>query len=112
MHTLLSIFHLLLMLTHNHLLPDMGSVWKQASTETAAVTKIFVTGNSISVPTEQQRAVIKEAICEDDHTFLTPILYSQDPILLLLARQHTGWPRRQSSNIKRYLVFCQLKIGG
>ncbi len=111
MNTLLSIFHLLLMLTHNHLLPDMGSVWKQVSTETATV-KTIVVRNAVDIPTEQQQRVIKEAICEENHEFLTPILYSQDPILFLLARQHTGWPRRQSGNIKRYLVFCQLKIGG
>lgn len=111
MNTLLSIFHLLLMLTHSHLLPDMGSVWKQVSTENAAVKSIIV-GNAIGIPTEQQQHVIKEAICEKNREFLTPILYSQDRILLLLARQHTGWPRRQSGNIKRYLVFCQLKIGG
>ena len=111
MNTLLSIFHLLLMLTHNHLLPDMGSVWKQASTEMAAEKQITVNDN-ISIPTEQQQQISKEAICEENHLFLTPILYSQDPILFLLARQHTGWPRRQFNTIKRYLVFCQLKIGG
>jgi len=111
MNTLLSIFHLLLMLTHNHLLPDMGSVWKQASTENAAV-KQKVFANKINKPTEQQRQVIKEAICEENHEFSTPILYSQEPILLLLVKQGTGWPRRQSHTIKRYLVFCQLKIGG
>ena len=110
MNTLLSIFHLLLMLTHNHLLPDMGSVWKRASTETAAV-KPIADVDSISIPTEQQKPVIKEAICEENHEFLTPILYSQDPILFWLAKQHTGWPRRQCNSIKRYLVFCQLKIG-
>ena len=111
MNTLLSIFHLLLMLTHNHLLPDMASVWKQASTETAEVKQIVV-ADSICIPTEQQQPLIKEAICEESHEFITPTLYSRDPILFLLARLDTGWPRRQSQSIKRYLVFCQLKIGG
>lgn len=110
MNTLLSIFHLLLMLTHNRLLPDMGSLWKQAPTERVVVKVAASSG--IEIPTEKQNRFTAEAICEDNREFLTPILYSQDTTLLLLARQHTGWPRRQLHSIKRYLVFCQLKIDG
>jgi len=110
MNTLLSIFHLLLMLTHNRLLPDMGSIWKQASTEKVAATAAV--HPSIEIPTEQQHHFQTEAIREEDKAILTPTAYSQAPILFLLARQHTGWPRRQIHSIKRYLVFCQLKTDG
>jgi hypothetical protein len=110
MNTLLSIFHLLMMLTHNPLLPDMGSVWKQSSAENSI---IAVTVHPvIAAPTEKQHYFTTEAIREEDKEFLTPILYSRETILFLLARQHTGWPRRQVHSIKRYLVFCQLKTEG
>ena len=110
MNTLLSIFHLLLMLTHNRLLPDMSSVWQQTSTEKMVVTAAVHPG--IEAPTKKQQRFQTEAIREDDKEFLTPTAYSQAPILFLLARQHTGWPRRQLHSIKRYLVFCQLKTEG
>ena len=110
MNTLLSIFHLLMMLTHNPLLPDMGSVWKQSSAEKNRIAVIAQAG--IEAPTEIGYRFRTEAIREDDKEILTPILYSRETILFLLARQHTGWPRRQVHSIKRYLVFCQLKTEG
>lgn len=110
MNTLLSIFHLLLILTHNRLLPDMGSVWKQATTEKKG--EVVAVTPGIGSPTEKQHRFQTEAIKEEDTKVLTPILYSRASILLLLARQHTRWPRRQSHGIKRYLVFCQLKTEG
>lgn len=110
MNTLLSIFHLLLMLTHNRLLPDMGSVWKQASTEKTMLAVAVNPG--IGTPTEKQYRFQTEAIQVEETKVLTPILYSQSSILFLLARQHTGWSRRQSYSIKRWLVFCQLKTEG
>lgn len=110
MNTLLSIFHLLLMLTHNHLLPDMGSVWKEVPTENVASAKTVPAG--IQVPAEKQHRFQTEAVCEDRREFYGSNVYSQATILFLLARQHTGWPRRPTNNIKRYLVFCQLKTEG
>ena len=110
MNTLLSIFHLLMMLTHNPLLPDMGSVWKQSAAETRIIAVAAQSG--IETPTEKQQHFKTEAIREEDKEMLTPILYSRETILFLLARQHTGWPRRQIHSITRYLVFCQLKTEG
>ncbi len=110
MNTLLSIFHLLMMLTHNPLLPDMGSVWKQSSAEKKIIAVVIPSG--VAAPTEKQPYFKTEAIREENKEILTPILYSRATILFLLARQHTGWPRRQTHSIKRYLVFCQLKTEG
>ncbi len=110
MNSLLSIFHLLMMLTHNPFLPDMGSVWKQSASVERIIAVVAQPG--IEAPTDKPQHFKTEAIREEDKEILTPILYSRETILFLLARQHTGWPRRQSHSLKRYLVFCQLKTEG
>jgi hypothetical protein len=87
----------------------MSSVWKQTPTENAIIT--VPVHQRIETPTQHQLYYQAEAIQEYKRDFLTPNIYSQDAILYLLAEKHTGWSRRQSNTIKRYLVFCQLKIG-
>ncbi len=76
MNTLLGIFHLLLILAHNRLLPDMGSVWEPVSAKTIIISAVVYTG--FELPTANQPLFQSEAMCEENRKFLTPSLFCRE----------------------------------
>lgn len=111
MNTLLGILHLLVILTHYRLLPDMSKVWKQTQTEQVAVVQT-TSSSLLQIPTLKHPGFPLEAVRLDDKEKAISILYSQEPILYRFVKRQAEWPRRQSRSSKRYLVFCQLKTEG
>lgn len=111
MNTLLSIFHLLLMLTHNRVMPDMQGIWEQISSE-KNIGQQTAQYPVLQTPTEKTAAFLLEAVRTEDKEAIPPTQYSQEPIFHLLARKQVKWPWQQLRTIKRYLVFCQMKTEG
>lgn len=111
MNTLLSIFHLLLLLTHNRVMPDMQGIWEQISSGKSIGQQTDVRP-VLQIPTEKTTAFFLEAVRTEDKEAIPPTQYSQEPHFHLLARKQVKWSGQQLRTIKRYLVFCQMKTEG
>ncbi len=109
MHSVLSFIHLLLVFSHNRIMPEMKAVWQAIMQEKVAVKQ---ERSTLQIPFGFHQQLPKAIVYRDDRTKISPAHNSFNiiryPVLVKLSKGVSGPPR----SAKRYLVFCQMKLEG
>jgi len=92
-------------------MPEMQAIWQAIISETITVTKSNES-SSIQLPVQNVRQQQTIAVYVDDRSKISPANNSLTAIRYPVFISSAKVVRRPTRSVKRYLVFCQMKLEG
>ncbi len=109
MYSIISFIHLLLVLSHNRIMPEMKAVWQAIMLENISVVE---ENSAIQKPLASLKLLQKTVVYSDNRTRISPANHSLTIIRYPVILKLVNGVGRTAGSVKRYLVFCQMKLEG